>query len=138
VGPLAIVRIPLAYVTGPPPSTRPVVKRGLAASTDVPVITAAPTRDEHDFRASHGPVSFDRPHEQDREVQATTPLPTHGRAERPRATADDDGPRGEKAQHVADRLQILPARRSPRATSCGTLPVRHLGPDSTHSKPVHG
>ena len=89
--PLAIVRIPLAYVTGPPPSTRPVIKRGLAASSDVPVIAAAPTRDEHDFDASHCPVSLDRPHEQDREVQATTPLPRRGRAERPRATADDDG-----------------------------------------------
>src|SRR5262249_54509235 len=41
--------------------------------------------------ASHCPVSLDRPHEQDREVQATTPLPRRGRAERPRATADDDG-----------------------------------------------
>src|SRR5262245_26797010 len=132
------MRIPLAYVTGPPPSTRPVIKRGLAASTDVPVIAAAPTRDEHDFDASHCPVSFDRPHEQDREVQATTPLPRRGRAERrgPRPTMT--GQRGEKAQHIADRVQILPARRSPRATSSGTLPVRHLGPDSTPSKPVHG
>src|SRR5262249_61280493 len=108
VRPLAIVRIPLAYVAGPPPSTRPVIKRGLAASTDGPVITAAPTRDEHDFRSSHGPVSFYRPPEPDREVQATTPLPTHGRAERPRATPADDRPRGQKAHTGADPLQNRP------------------------------
>jgi len=71
---LAIVPIPLACVTGPPPGTRQVIKCGLATSTDVPVITAAPTRDEHDFDASHCPVSFDRHLEQDREVQAITPL----------------------------------------------------------------
>ena len=125
---LAIVRISLANVTGPPPDTRPVIKCGLAAGTDVPVITAAPTRDEHDFDASHCPVSFDRPVEQDREVQAITPClgMAAPSARGPRPTMTGQG--GENTQHIADRVQILPAHRSPRATSCGTLPVRHLGP----------
>jgi hypothetical protein len=115
VRPLAIVRIPLAYVLGPPPGTRPVIKRGLAASTDVPVITAAPTRDEHDFDASHCPVSFDRPLEQDREMQTTTPrlrmAAPSARGLRPTMTGLQGG---EKTQHIADRVQILPARRPPR------------------------
>jgi hypothetical protein len=48
---------------------------------------------------------------------------------------------GEKAQHIAGRAQIPLARPRPLVTSYGTLysfPMRHLGPDSTPSKPVNG
>jgi hypothetical protein len=55
------------------------------------------------------------------------------------AAADDDWPpRGRKAQRIAGRAQIPLARPYPQEVSYGTLPVRHLGPNPSPSKPVHG
>jgi hypothetical protein len=95
---------------------------GLSARTDVPVITTAPARDEHDFDASHYPVSLDRLLAQDREVQATTPClgVAAPSVHRPRLTMT--GLQGGQAQHIADRAQIPLAPPYTQAPVTAPLP----------------